>query len=97
MANQQPVRDEQPGESLEQVKQRFALWRAGRKRGAHVTDALWAAAVTLATRHGLTLVAQQLGLHPGRLKKRIECGVVPVPAAQGKRAVQFVELFVSFR
>jgi len=88
------ARAEQPDESLEQVKQRFALWRAGRKPGAHVTDALWAAAVGLVVRHGLMRVARELGVDSGRLKKRLERGAVAAPAARGgKSGVQFVELF----
>jgi len=85
---------EQSDESLEQVKQRFALWRSGRKRGAHVTDALWAAAVGLVGRHGVARVARELGVDAGRLKKRLERGVVQTPAGRGgKGEVQFVELF----
>ena len=81
-------------ESLEKVKQRFALWRAGRKPGAHVTDALWAAAVGLVARHGLMRVARELGVDSDRLNKRLERGAVAAPAGRGgKREVQFVELF----
>lgn len=85
---------EQSDENLEQVKQRFALWRAGRKPGAHVTDTLWAAAVGLVVRHGLMRVARELGVDSGRLKKRLGRGAVATPARRGgKREVQFVELF----
>ena len=82
------------GESLEQVKQRFALWRSGRKRGAHITDALWAAAVVLVGRHGVACVALELGVDSGRLKERLERGAVQTLAGRGgKGEVQFVELF----
>lgn len=85
---------EQSDERLEQVKQRFALWRAGRKPGAHVTDTLWAAAVGLVARHGLMRVAQELGVDSGRLKKRLDRDTVAVPAGRGgKRDIQFAELF----
>lgn len=85
---------EQSNESLEQVKQRFALWRAGRKPGAHVTDALWVAAVGLVPRHGLTRVARELDVDSDRLKKRFERSAVAAPVGRGgKRDVQFVELF----
>jgi hypothetical protein len=84
---------DQSDESLEQVRQRFVLWRAGRKRGAHVTDALWAAAVGLVGRHGLARVARELGVDSGRLKKRVERATVPAAGRDGKREVQFVELF----
>jgi len=62
------------GESLEQVKQRFALWRASRKRGEHISGALWAAAVAMVERHGLQRTAQELRIDYGRLKKRLEHG-----------------------
>lgn len=89
-----PAQADQSGESLEQVKQRFALWRAERIRGAHVTDTLWAAAVGLVGRHGVARVARELGVDSGRLKKRLERGAVQTPAGRGgKREVQFVELF----
>jgi hypothetical protein len=85
---------EQSDARLEQVKQRFVLWRAGRKPGAHVTDALWAAAVGLVARQGLMRVARELGVDSERLKKRLERGAVAAPAGRGgKRDVQFVELF----
>lgn len=85
---------ERPDENLEQVKQRFALWRASRKPGAHVTDALWAAAVGLVAGHGLMRVARELGVDSGRLKKRLDRGAVAVPAGRGgKRDIQFAELF----
>ena len=85
---------EQSDESFEQVKQRFALWRAGRRPGAHVTETLWAAAVGLVSRHGLMHVARELGVDSGRLKTRLGRGAVAAPARRGvKRDVQFVELF----
>ncbi len=47
------------GESLEQVKQRFALLRAGRERGTHISAAFWAAAVGLVAQHGLRCVVRE--------------------------------------
>lgn len=86
----------QSDESLEQVKQRFAVWRAGRKPGAHVTDALWVAAVGLVQRFGLVRVARELDVDSGRLKKRFERSAVAAPVGRGgKRDVQFVEMFAS--
>jgi hypothetical protein len=43
----------QSGERLEQFKQHYSLWRSGRKRGAHVTDILWASIVELVGRYRL--------------------------------------------
>lgn len=85
------------GESFEQVKQRFALWRVNRKSGEHISNALWAAAVGVAQRHGLQRTAQELRIDYGGLKKRLERdgGAVvstgPVPATEGNP--RFVELF----
>lgn len=84
---------EQSDESLEQVKQRFALWRAGRKHGAHFTDTLWVAAVGLVARHGLMCVARELGVDSSRLKKRLDRGAVVPAGGGGKRDIQFAELF----
>jgi len=86
---------DQCDESFEQVRQRFVLWRAGRKRGAHVTDALWDAAVGLVGRHGLVRVARELGVDSGRLRKRIERAAGPVGGRGGKLEVQFAELFAA--
>jgi hypothetical protein len=84
----------QLGESLEQVKQHFAQWRARRKPGSHMSDVFWAAAVGLVERHGLRGVARELGVDYGRLKKRFERGMA-LPAMAGKDEVQFVEMFAA--
>lgn len=83
------------GESLEQVKQRFALWRAERQRGTHISAVFWAAAVGLVAQHGLRRVVQELGVDYGRLKQRVEQGVTLPPAMSGAGKVQFVELFAA--
>jgi hypothetical protein len=79
------------GESLEQVKQRFVLWREGRKRGERISNALWAAAVGLVERHGLLRTAQELRIDCDGLKNRIgrDAGSERIRKAQP----QFVELF----
>lgn len=79
-------------ESLEQVKQRFALWRAGHRRGERLPNALWEIAVRMAERHGVQQTAHELRIDGDRLKKRLE-GVV-LPAQTSKAAPQFVEIFV---
>ena len=79
------------GESLEQVKRRFALWRESRKRGEHISNALWVAAVALVERHGLQRTAQELRIDYGGLKKRLERGADP--ERTGKVGTQFVEMF----
>lgn len=61
-------------ESLERVKQRFAQWRASRRRGQHIPRALWAAAVGLAGEHGAERIAHELRINYGRLTQRLDGG-----------------------
>ena len=87
-------------EDLDEVKQQFGLWRAQRKRGAHITGALWAAAVRVAERHGIEQTAQALRINPIRLAKCLqrERGVSPAQAnatAVSPAAPRFVELFTQ--
>lgn len=81
------------GESLEQVKNRFSLWRKSRKRGEHISTALWAAAVSLAAQHGVERTSQELRVSCDVLKKHIARNTVPTRTA--KVAPQFVELFAQ--
>jgi len=81
------------GESLDQVKDRFALWRKSRKRGERISRALWAAAVGLAEQHGVQQIAQELRVDCDVLKKRIARNVGPTQTV--KAAPQFVELFAT--
>ena len=85
----------EPGESLEQVKQRFALWRAERQRGTHISAAFWAAAVGLVAQHGLRRVVQELGVDYGRLKRHFDLCVPLESSVSGAGKVQFVELFAA--
>ena len=90
-ARTQSAEDVGHGESLEQVKQRFVLWRAGRKRGEHISNALWEAAVGLVARHGLVRTARELRIDCDGLKKRCARGAGSEDT--GKTQPQFVELF----
>lgn len=78
-------------ECLEQVKQRFALWRGDRKRGERISNALWAAALSMAKLHGPEHTARELRVDYDILKKRLERSAGPVQVH--KREVQFVEMF----
>lgn len=80
------------GESLEQVKQHFALWRESRKRGERISNALWAKAVAMVQQHGLQQTAKELRIDYGQLKKRLEHGA----GTQGisKPETGFMELLV---
>ena len=82
------------GGNLDEVKQRFALWHVERKRGEHITAAMWTAAVGLVERHGLQSIARELRVDYGGLKRRFERGGVPPPARKAHGEVQFVELLV---
>lgn len=79
------------GESLEQVKARFVVWRQSHRRGEHVPAALWTAAMDLVQRHGVQRTAQELRLDGDRLKRRLERRNGPVPV--GKLETRFVEMF----
>lgn len=92
-AGMQSAEDVGHGESLEQVKQRFLLWREGRKRGEHISNALWAAAVGLVDQHGLQRTAQALRVDYEQLRKRVAPNAGPTRAAEA--APQFVELFAQ--
>ena len=81
------------GESLEQVKQRFGHWRENHKRGEHISNVLWAAAVGVAKLHGIERTAQELRVNAGRLKKWVERSGGN-PKLPSKTAPQFVEMFV---
>lgn len=69
---------------LEDTRHRIARWRARCPyRGAAMPVALWAAAVTLARRHGLYTTARTLHVDYGSLKKRLDAagaGRAPSPA-----------------
>ena len=81
------------GESLQEIAARFTRWRETRMRGQHIPRHLWAAAVELATKHGVEAVAGVLRVDLERLKARLE------PAgerAQGSKGdAQFVEMRVA--
>lgn len=79
--------------ALEQVKERFAQWRLGRKPGERITHALWAAAVGLVEQHGLQRTAQALGVNGDQLEKRVARSAAPAHTAKAPH--QFVELFAQ--
>lgn len=81
----------EPGESLQQVKQRFVQWRESRTRGQHISNALWAAAVSMVEQHGLQRTAKELRLDYDRLERRVEQSASSTQA--GKAEPQFVEMF----
>jgi hypothetical protein len=81
------------GESLEQIKERFALWRKSRRRGERISNALWTAATSLVEQHGLQGTAKALRVDCGQLKKHLTGRAGPTRTARA--APQFVELFAQ--
>jgi hypothetical protein len=73
---------------LEKTRRRIVRWRERCPyRGAAMPAALWAAAVTLARRHGLYTTARALHVDYGSLKKRLDA-----TGARGVPAPAFIEL-----
>lgn len=90
-ARTKSVEDAGHCERLEQVKERFALWRRSRKRGERISNALWTAATSLVEQHGLQGTAKALRVDCGQLKKHLTGSAGPTRTARA--APQFVELF----
>jgi len=75
---------------LQPLAQRFKTWRATRRRGERIPEALWQAATELARSHGLSATAAVLKLSYSELKRRLLAGRAPRPG--GPRAPVFVEV-----
>lgn len=56
---------------LERGAVRFEQWRRQRRRGERIPAALWATAVELATRHGVSRTARTVGVGYQQLRARI--------------------------
>jgi hypothetical protein len=71
-----------PTVSLEQTKARFAEWRRNRKGKASIPDELWAAAVEVALKQGVSRTATELHVEWDHLKRRMAAasGASPKPA-----------------
>jgi hypothetical protein len=72
---------------LAQGRSQFQAWRARRTAG-RIPQTLWALAVRLVSRHGISRTATALGLDYYSLKKRAQEAADPAPA----RGPAFVEL-----
>ena len=68
-----------PGESLEQLGQRFKHWRETRVRGQRIAAQMWTAAAQMARQLGVRRVAKGLRVDYERLKTRVQGagGVAP--------------------
>lgn len=93
------AKTEQPDTDSEilQLRQDFEAWRQGRLRREPIPEPLWARAVQLARRHGVTRTSRALQLGYQPLKARLEASRQAVSATTtvGRPAVKsagFVEL-----
>jgi hypothetical protein len=82
-------RTKKPTVSLEEVKTRFEEWRRSRKGKAAIPDELWAAAVEVARREGVSRASTELRVEWNHLKRRMAA-----PSATPSKPVlpRFVEL-----
>ena len=77
--------------AIEAARRRLQVWRTSRARGKRIPDRLWALAAALARPHGVSPVAQRLGLAYHGLKRRAEA--TPLPRRARRRPPPgFVEL-----
>lgn len=57
-------------DDLARGRAQFQAWRAGRQRGGRIPQPLWALAVQLVAKHGVSRTATALGLDYYSLKRR---------------------------
>jgi len=72
-------------EELKQIQRRFNQWRRTRSPGSRIPSTLWEEATLLARRHGVSRVANLLGLDYPKLRERALVGdnaSDPTPASQ---------------
>lgn len=81
------------GDTLTQLKERFATWRAVRKLGMRIPPQLWSAAAEMVAVHGARRVAGELNLDCDMLKRRVAQAGVNVTSTE--LAPRFVELFAA--
>ena len=82
-------RSKTPTISLEEAKARFEAWRQNRKGKAPIPDELWAVAVEVARKEGVSRTSTELRVEWNHLKRRMAAasGASPKPAPPA-----FVEL-----
>src|SRR5271155_5403380 len=75
--------------TIEEAKARFEAWRQNRKGKASIPDELWAAAVEVARKEGVSRTSTELRVEWNHLKRRMAAaaGASPKPALS-----TFVEL-----
>ncbi len=80
--------------TLEEAKARFEEWRRNRKGKASIPDELWASAVEVARREGVSRTSTELRVEWNHLKRRITAASVATPKAVPPA---FVELMAPDR
>lgn len=89
----EPPPSTQPALTLSDATQQFASWRRLRQRGARIPPELWASALRLARKHGVSKVSQALHLDYYAVQRKLaeDQAQEPDPAAE-----QFVEVALPF-
>ncbi|HXI38494.1 MAG TPA: hypothetical protein VNH18_14235 [Bryobacteraceae bacterium] len=82
-------RSRTPNISLEEAKRRFEEWRRNRRGKASIPDELWAAAVEVARREGVSRTSTELRVEWNHLKRRM---AVASGASPNDASPTFVEL-----
>ena len=77
---------------LKRVQPALAAWRQRRRHREAIPDRLWGMIVPLARAHGVSPVAQALGLNYTALKQRTAAGDRGVGPPAGNRSESFVEV-----
>jgi hypothetical protein len=78
---------------VEAVRRRFEQWRQTRKAGTPIPESLWAAAVRLAGRYGISRTARTLRVGYCALQERVERETAcPAASSPTLREPAFVEL-----
>jgi hypothetical protein len=80
--------------ALKELKERFAIWRAGRKRGMRIPAELWSAAVQMVAVHGACRVAVEINVDYDMLKQRVALSGGKMATIK-QVAPRFVELFAA--
>jgi hypothetical protein len=62
---------------IHELQTRFEQWRQSRQKKGPIPDELWAAAVTLALRVGISRTAAALHLDGGKLKRQMAGSAIP--------------------
>ena len=92
-------RSKTPTITLEEAKARFEAWRQNRKGKGAIPDELWAAAVEVARKEGVSRTSTELRVEWNHLKRRMAAaaGASPKPARAGIRGTGCAESTAASR